>query len=430
MNQDISMELIEKSILATMLKENYLITDSLIGETHFTTLVHRNIYNSMRQLASQGKSCDYITLLTTREPEELGGANYLKDLTNYYNPTMFDQYAATLLENWREGEKRNILFAAQAENWSIADIQKALAEIEDINTESEMPFIQYLASIGELPYEVPSEPNGIYTGINDFDLMTDGLQDGELTIIAARPSMGKTDTFNHIALNVGLSGYFPIIFSLEMPKKALTKRLIAALGNFNRNAIRNPYKHFSEAQKEKWLPTITELSQTNIEIDDRPGITTAQIKAQARKWIKEKPNLKPVILIDYLQIIKGEEKAGRTQTQIVGQISADLKNMAREFNCPVVCLSQLSRGVEQRQDRRPMMSDLRDSGSIEQDADVIAFLYRDEYYNAESEKKGMMEIIIAKQRNGQTGPISVIYKKETGKILNIDWDSQRSATSG
>lgn len=429
MNQDISLELIEKSILATMLKENYLITDSLIGETHFTTLVHRNIYNSMRQLASQGKSCDYITLLTTREPEELGGANYLKDLTNYHNPTMFDQYAATLLENWREGEKRNILFAAQAENWSIADIQKALAEIEDINTESEMPFIQYLASIGELPYEVPSEPNGIYTGINDFDLMTDGLQDGELTIIAARPSMGKTDTFNHIALNVGLSGYFPIIFSLEMPKKALTKRLIAALGNFNRNAIRNPYKYFSEAQKEKWLPTITELSQTNIEIDDRPGITTAQIKAQARKWIKEKPKLKPVILIDYLQIIKGEEKAGRTQTQIVGQISADLKNMAREFNCPVVCLSQLSRGVEQRQDRRPMMSDLRDSGSIEQDADVIAFLYRDEYYNAESEKKGMMEIIIAKQRNGQTGPISVIYKKETGKILNIDWDSQRSATT-
>ncbi|UYB50413.1 replicative DNA helicase (plasmid) [Lysinibacillus capsici] len=430
MNQDISMELIEKSILATMLKENYLITDSLIGETHFTTLVHRNIYNSMRHLASQGKSCDYITLLTTREPEELGGANYLKDLTNYHNPTMFDQYAATLLENWREGEKRNILFAAQAENWPIADIQKALAEIEDINTESEIPFIQYLASIGELPYEVPSEPNGIYTGINDFDLMTDGLQEGELIIIAARPSMGKTDTFNHIALNVGLSGYFPIIFSLEMPKKTLTKRLIAALGNFNRNAIRNPYKYFSEPQKEKWLPTITELSQANIEIDDRPGITTAQIRAKARKWIKEKSHLKPVILIDYLQIIKGEEKAGRNQTQITGQISADLKNIAREFNCPVVCLSQLSRDVEKRNDKRPMMSDLRDSGSIEQDADVIAFLYRDEYYNKESDSKDIMEIIIAKQRNGQTGPISVIYKKETGKILNIDWDSQRSATPG
>lgn len=430
MNQDISLELIEKSILATMLKENYLITDSLIGETHFTTLIHRNIYNSMRQLVTQGKSCDYITLLTTREPEELGGANYLKDLTNYHNPTMFDQYASTLLENWREGEKQNILFTAQAENWPIADIQKSLMEIEDINTESDIPFFQYLASIGELPYEVPTEPNGIYTGINDFDFMTNGLQDGELTIIAARPSMGKTDVFNNIAINVGLAGYFPIIFSLEMPKKSLVTRMVAALGNFNRNAIRNPYKYFSEAQKAKWLPTITELSKANIEIDDRPGLTTAQIKAQARKWIKEKLNLKPVILIDYLQIIKGEEKAGRTQTQIVGQISADLKNMAREFNCPVVCLSQLSRGVEQRQDKRPMMSDLRDSGSIEQDADVIAFLYRDEYYNAESESKEVMEIIIAKQRNGATGTVNVIYKKETGKILNIDWDSQRSATSG
>lgn len=429
MNPDISMELIEKSILATMLKENYLITDSLIGETHFTTLVHRNIYNSMRQLAREGKSCDYITLLTTREPEELGGANYLKELTNYHNPNMFDQYATALIDNWREGEKRNILFAAQAENWTISDIQKALTEIEDVNTESEIPFIQYLASIGELPYEVSTEPNGIYTGINDFDIMTDGLQDGELTIIAARPSMGKTDTFNHIALNVGLSGCFPIIFSLEMPKKALTKRLIAALGNFNRNAIRNPYRHFSEAQKEKWLPTVTELSQANIEIDDRPGLTTAQIKAQARKWIKEKPKLKPVILIDYLQIIKGEEKAGRNQTQIVGQISADLKNMAREFNCPVVCLSQLSRGVEQRPDKRPMMSDLRDSGSIEQDADVVAFLYRDEYYNAESESKGLMEIIIGKQRNGPTGTVNVIYKKETGKLLNIDWDNKRTTTT-
>ncbi|UYB50131.1 replicative DNA helicase (plasmid) [Lysinibacillus capsici] len=429
MNQDISMELVEKSILATMLKENYLITDSLIGETHFTTLVHRNIFNSMRQLASQGKSCDYITLLTTREPEELGGANYLKDLTNYHNPKMFDQYVEALIDNWREGEKRNILFTAQAENWSVAEIQKVLTEIEDVNSDSEIPFIKYLASIGELPYEVPIEPNGIYTGINDFDMMTDGLQDGELTIIAARPSMGKTDTFNHIAINVGLSGYFPIIFSLEMPKKALTKRLIAALGNFNRNAIRNPYKYFSEAQKEKWLPTVTELSHTNIEIDDRPGITTAQIRAKARKWIKEKPHLKPVILIDYLQIIKGEEKAGRNQTQITGQISADLKNIAREFNCPVVCLSQLSRDVEKRNDKRPMMSDLRDSGSIEQDADVIAFLYRDEYYNKESENKDMMEIIIAKQRNGQTGPISVIYKKETGKLLNIAWDNQRSTTT-
>lgn len=429
MNQDISMELIEKSILATMLKENYLITDSLIGETHFTTSVHRNIYNSMRQLVSQGKSCDYITLLTTREPEELGGANYLKDLTNYHNPNMFDQYAAALVDNWREGEKRNILFTAQAENWSVADIQKALTEIEDVNTESEMPFFKYLASIGELPYEVPSEPNGIYTGINDFDVMTDGLQDGELTIIAARPSMGKTDTFNHIALNVGLSGNFPIIFSLEMPKKTLTKRLIAALGNFNRNGMRDPYKYFSEAQKAKWLPTITELSKTNIEIDDRPGITTAQIKAKARKWINEKPHLKPVILIDYLQIVKGEEKAGRNQTQITGQISADFKNMAREFNCPVVCLSQLSRDVEKRNDKRPMMSDLRDSGSIEQDADVVAFLYRDEYYDKESESKQMMEIIIGKQRNGPTGTVNVIYKKETGKLLNIAWDNQRTTTT-
>ena len=412
-----------------MLKENYLITDSLINETYFTTLLHRNIYNSMRQLASTGKAVDYITLLTTKEPTELGGANYLKDLTNYHNPTMFDQYVETLIGNWREGEKQNILLAAQAENWNIADIQKALSEIEDMHIEPEMNMMEYLASIGSLPYEKPKEREGIYTGINDYDFMTDGLQPGELTVIAARPSMGKTDVLNHIAVQVGLSGYFPIIFSLEMPRKALVRRLIAVSGSFNRNKMRDPYRYFSEEQKEKWLPTITGLSTTNIEIDDRPNITTTQIKAKARKWIKAKPHLKPVILIDYLQIIKGEEKAGRNQTQIVGQISMDLKNIAREFNCPVVCLSQLSRKVEERQDKRPMMSDLRDSGSIEQDADVIAFLYREDYYNRESEKKDLLEIILAKQRNGQTGTVSVLYKKATGRLINVNWDQQRPATT-
>lgn len=418
------MELIEKSILATMLNENYLITDSLINEGHFTTLIHRNIFNSMNMLVSEGKAVDYITLLTTKEPSEFGGASYLKDLSNYHNTDLFEQYAYMLIDNWREGEKHNILLRAKAENWDIDQIQKELAAIEDTELDKELSMMEYLASIGELPYEMPLERDGIFTGINDFDIMTDGLQPGELTIIAARPSLGKTDTLNNIALGVGLRGYFPIVFSLEMPKKALVKRLIATLGSFNRNSMRDPYKHFSESQKEKWLPTVTELSQLNFEIDDRPGITTAQIKAKARKWISEKPHLKPVILIDYLQIIKGEEKAGRNQTQITGQISADLKNIAREFNCPVVCLSQLSRGVEQRQDKRPMMSDLRDSGSIEQDADVIALLYRDDYYNKESERKGILEIILAKQRNGETGTISVIYKKETGKLLNINWDAQ------
>lgn len=427
--QNISLEELEKSILGTMMKENYLITDSLISETHFTTMLHRNIYNSMRKLVNAGKKVEYIALLTTKEPSELGGADYLKNLSNYHNINLFDQHAEILINHWREGEKRNILLVAQSENWDIADIQRALTEIEHLQTEPELTMVDYLVSIGNAPYEPSKKRKGIPTGIAHYDHMTNGLQAGELTIIAARPSMGKTDVLNHIALNVGLTGHYPIVFSLEMPRETLTDRLIAALGSFNRNSMRDPYKYFSEAQKEKWLPTITELSKTNIEVDDRPGITTSQIRAKARKLIKLKPNLKPVILIDYLQIIKGEEKNGRNQTQIVGQISMDLKNLAREFNCPVICLSQLSRQVEQRGDKRPMMSDLRDSGSIEQDADVIAFLYRDDYYNHDSETKELLEINIAKQRNGQTGIVTTVYKRQTGRIVNVDWDNYSARTS-
>lgn len=429
MQENISLELLEKSILATMLQENYLVNDSLVRETHFTQMIHRNIFHSMRQLVSAGKQVDYITLLTTKEPSELGGADYLKNLSSYHNANLFDQYVESLLNNWREGEKHNILLAAQAENWDIAKIQRTLTEIEDLQTETDINMMGYLVSIWNLPYE-QQERRGIHTGIKDYDNMTDGLQPGELTIIAARPSMGKTDVLNHIALNVGLSGHFPIIFSLEMPRETLVSRLLASLGSYNRNAMRNPYEHFTDGQKEKWLPTITEMSKANMEIDDRPGLTTSQIRAKARKLINLKPHLKPVILVDYLQIIKGEEKNGRNQTQIVGQISMDLKNIAREFNCPVVCLSQLSRGVEQRQDKRPMMSDLRDSGSIEQDADVIAFLYRDEYYNKETEQKDLLEINIAKQRNGQTGGITTVYKKQTGRIINVDWNKYSTEPVG
>lgn len=430
MQDNISLELLEKSILATMLQENYLITDSLVRETHFTLMVHRNIFCSMHQLVSAGKQVDYITLLTTKEPRELGGAEYLKNLSSYHNSNLFDQYVESLINNWREGEKHNILLAAQAENWDIGKIQQTLTEIEDLQAEPEMNMMKYLVSIGNLPYERQLERRGILTGIKDYDNMTDGLQPGELTIIAARPSMGKTDVLNHIALNVGLAGHYPIIFSLEMPREVLVSRLIASLGSYNRNAMRNPYEYFTEGQKEKWLPTITEMSKTNMEIDDRHGLTTGQIRAKARKLINLKPHLKPVILVDYLQIIKGEEKNGRNQTQIVGQISMDLKNIAREFHCPVICLSQLSRGVEQRQDKRPMMSDLRDSGSIEQDADVIAFLYRDDYYNKDSQQKDLLEINVAKQRNGQTGGITTVYKKQTGRIINVDWNKHSAEPVG
>lgn len=420
----ISVELTEKSLLGTMLMENYLIADSGLVPAHFTSQTNQNIMSSMVQLISANKAVDYITLLTTREPLELGGANYLAELTNFANATKYDQYREIIISNWCEKSKQQIIEQAKQENWDIAQIQSALDQLTDKHTSTNTSITNDLVNMAERPYKLEQVKKGTPTGLRDLDRMLNGFQDAELTIIAARPSMGKTDTMNHLALNAGWAGYLPIIFSLEMSRPTLIDRLIATAGNFNRLKMRNPYEYFSDEQKGKWMSTIGSVSNANLEIDDRAGLTVPQIRATARKLIKSNPDKKPLILIDYLQIIRGNNPRDN-QTQIIGQISWDLKQMAKEFNCPVVCLSQLNRSVEQRQDKRPVMSDLRDSGNIEQDADVIAFLYRDDYYDKESESKNILEIIIAKHRNGPTGTVNVAYVKETGRLINIDWSSTR-----
>ncbi len=422
--QNISIELAEKSLLGTMLHENYLIADSNLEAAHFISQVHQNIFTSMLQLVSERKAVDYITLLTTREPIELGGANYLAELGSFASATKFEEYETIVLENWRERSKRQMMEQAQQEDWGIAEIQHALDKLMTQYTTTNTSIKADLMQMAKRPFEQENSKTGVLTGLLDLDKLLNGFQDAELTIIAARPSMGKTDTMNHIALKAGWDGYLPIIFSLEMSRITLIDRLIAATGNFNRLKMRNPYEYFTDGQKEKWMSTLGMLDNANIEIDDRAGMTVPQIRATARKIIKANPDKKPVILIDYLQIIRVSNPRDN-QTQAIGQISWDLKQMAKEFNCPVICLAQLNRSVEQRQDKRPVMSDLRDSGNIEQDADVIAFLYRDDYYAKESERQNMLEFIIAKHRNGPTGTVFASYVKDTGRLSNIAWSVAR-----
>lgn len=422
--QNISVELAEKSLLGTMLHENYLIADSNLEAAHFISQVHQNIFTSMVQLVSQRKAVDYITLLTTREPIELGGANYLAELGSFASATKFEEYETIVLENWRERSKRQMMEQAQQEDWGIAEIQHALDKLMTQYTTTNTSIKADLMQMAKRPFEQENSKTGVLTGLLDLDKLLNGFQDAELTIIAARPSMGKTDTMNHIALKAGWDGYLPIIFSLEMSRTTLIDRLIAATGNFNRLKMRNPYEYFTDGQKEKWMATLGMLDNANIEIDDRAGMTVPQIRATARKIIKANPDKKPIILIDYLQIIRVSNPRDN-QTQAIGQISWDLKQMAKEFNCPVICLAQLNRSVEQRQDKRPVMSDLRDSGNIEQDADVIAFLYRDDYYAKESERQNMLEFIIAKHRNGPTGTVFASYVKDTGRLSNIAWSVAR-----
>lgn len=231
--------------------------------------------------------------------------------------------------------------------------------------------------------------------------------------------MGKTDVMLHFAKEAGWAGYVPIIFSLEMPEKLITSRLIASTGGFNRAKMRNPKQMLSQPQKDKWSEVIGNLSETNIQLFDGAGQKVAEMRVKTRKIMNHFPDKKPIIFIYYLTLIQASQFYGGNSHFQVSEISRNLKTMAKDFNCPVICLAQLNRSVESRANKRPMMSDIRESGSVEQDADVILFLYRDKYYDKNSEDPHL-EIIVSKNRNGPVGTVKVKYNEHTGTIENIN----------
>ncbi|WP_397538137.1 replicative DNA helicase [Rummeliibacillus pycnus] len=427
MTKNISAELLEKSILGTMLEENNLVTDSGIWREMFQIQRHAAIFQEMYNLANDRKPVDYITLLQVMDPNVSGGATYLASLTNFACSPKFDAYCEMLITSWREKKKNAILFQAHTDDWSIESVQKALDTLQtDLHT-TETNIQQDLLELEHLPFKPMPPQQVVPTNIVDLEKLIEGFRPSELTIIAGRPSMGKTDVMNHFALQAGWAGYLPIVFSLEMSKKILIERLISDCGKISRLKMRDPYNLFSEKQRKDWLNTLNKLLKAMIHIDDRGGITVNQIRAQARKIIHQNPARKPIIFIDYLQIITSVE-ATTNQVFSIGQISWALKQMAKELNCPVVCLSQLNRSVENRASKRPLMSDLRDSGNIEQDADVIILLYRQDYYEKLEAEGNMdynkvsevLELIVTKNRNGPTGTVPVNYSKSTGQIRDIN----------
>jgi replicative DNA helicase len=257
---------------------------------------------------------------------------------------------------------------------------------------------------------------GVPTGFRDFDMRTSGLNDSDFILIAARPSMGKTSFAINIAQNAAVRYQVPVaIFSLEMSKEQLVQRMLSSESNIELQKIRT-----GELTEEDWVKLVhaaTPLSQAPIFIDDTPGISAMEVRSKARR-LKMEHDI-GLVVIDYLQLMSGRGKAESRQ-QEVSEISRSLKALARELNLPVVALSQLSRGPESRQDHRPMLSDLRESGAIEQDADLVVFLYRDEYYNPDTEKKNIAEAIIAKQRNGPTGTVELVWLGQFTKFVSFE----------
>ena len=302
-----------------------------------------------------------------------------------------------------EGAEKKIFNIMQDKN------QKGYAPIKDILVDS-------FTELEEL-YNRKEHITGVPTGFADLDYRTAGLHGSELILVAARPAMGKSAFALNIATNAAMRGNTPVaIFSLEMSKAQLVNRILCSEAMVDSNKVRT-----GKLEDEDWgklAETIGPLSETGIYIDDTPGISVMEIRAKCRKLKLEK-NI-GLVVIDYLQLVQGSNKRNSSREQEISEISRSLKILAKELDVPVIALSQLSRAVEQRPDHRPMLSDLRESGAIEQDADIVMFLYRDDYYNEDSEKKNIAEVILAKHRGGSTGTVELLWLGNYTKFANIE----------
>ena len=273
-----------------------------------------------------------------------------------------------------------------------------------------------MARIEEL-YDTKDAFTGLPTGFTDFDKMTSGLQPSDLIIVAARPSMGKSSLVLNIAEHVALDGGKSVaFFSLEMSKEQLVQRLLCSQARIDASRLR-----IGQLQESEWPNLVSaadKLSAAKIMLDDTPGMTALEMRSKARRWKNE--NGLDLIIVDYLQLMQGSSKrASDNRQQEMSDISRSLKGLARELNVPVIALSQLSRSVEQRTSKRPMLSDLRESGALEQDADIVCFIYRDDYYNQDTEQKNVAELIVAKHRNGPVGTVPLYFRKDITRFEDL-----------
>ncbi|GIO11990.1 replicative DNA helicase [Cohnella xylanilytica] len=433
----------EQAVLGAILLETEALITAMerIRAEDFYSVAHQRIFEAMTDLNDDNQPLDLVTLTARLQDksqlEEIGGVTYLAKLANAVPTAANVEYYAQIVEE--KSMIRRLIrtatqivsngFAAEEDVGSlINDAEQRIMEIS--NRRSTSGFISIRDVLMEVfdrvefLYNHKGGTTGIPSGFRDLDKMTAGFQRSDLIIVAARPSVGKTAFALNIAQNVAVrAGETVAIFSLEMSAAQLVQRMVCAESNVDAGRMRTGYLEGDDW--EKLTMAIGALSEAEVYIDDTPGITVADIRAKCRRLKKEKGL--GMILIDYLQLIQGRGKAGENRQQEVSEISRTLKQIARELEVPVIALSQLSRGVEQRQDKRPMMSDLRESGSIEQDADIVAFLYRDDYYNQETEKKNIIEIIIAKQRNGPVGTVELVFLKQFNKFVSLDRTHEESA---
>ncbi len=433
----------EITVLGAMLLDAVAISDATarLLPDDFSLDSHQRIYRAILELLNTGHAVDYITVMDAlskrRELDAIGGPAYLASLSegvprhlnieSYVRILKDKSLLRQMLGIFHDGmqlasdqneEATDVLNSVEQRLADVADsaIQRGFSGIPEIVANS-------FGSIDAL-YEQGREVTGLATHYIEFDKMTSGLQNGELIIIAARPSMGKTAWAINIAQNCSVRDNKVVaVFSLEMGKESLLRRMLASEAMVSSRKLQTGF--IPREDKGKLISALDRLMNSKMFIDDTPGITLAEMRAKARR-LKQQEGRLDLIVIDYLQLMTGSatgsQKKFENRTQEVSSISRGLKAIAKELGIPVIALSQLSRGSEQRTgDKKPLLSDLRESGSIEQDADVVAFIHREEYYDRDNEDlKGKAEIIIAKQRNGPTGSLQMAYLSDFTRFENLD----------
>ena len=407
----------------------------IVSDGDFYRRDHSLIFTAVRDLANRSVPLDVVSVsecLSNRDELEVaGGLAYLGELaSNTPSAANISAYAeivrekAVLRDMIRAGHDiaegafkpggrsaQELIDAAERRVFEIAEsgarTTTGFQPIKDV-------LVEVFDRIDEL-YHNGSEITGVSTGFSDLDGMTSGLQPGDLVIVAGRPSMGKTSFAMNLVENAALGSKTTVaVFSMEMPAASLTMRMLSSLGRVDQLKVRT-----GRLGDEDWhalTSTLTILNEASIYIDDTPALTPSELRARCRRLTRVNPI--GLIVIDYLQLMQGSSKGENRATEI-SEISRSLKALAKELNVPVVALSQLNRSLEQRQDKRPVMSDLRESGAIEQDADVIMFIYRDEVYNENSPDKGVAEVIIGKQRNGPIGKVRLTFLGQFTKFENF-----------
>lgn len=428
----------EASLLGAILIDSdalVKIADSISAEDFYEDR-HRRIYEAVSKLYEQHSPIDVLTLSdqlkATGFLEAVGGSGYLTELTNFV-PTAahVEQYAMIVAQ---KSLRRRLIKASQdivGLGYDEAkDLQELIEEAEtklfDVSQQHVQQDVSSMEDILAESFERLDELHkdkgklrGVPTGYKDLDAKLAGLQKSDLFIIAARPSMGKTAFVLNLAHNVAVSSQQPVlIFSLEMGKEQLVDRMLARESGVDAWALRTG--NLSDSDFEKIGHAMGTLSEAKIYIDDTPGITVSEMRTKARREAHQRPL--GLVIVDYLQLMSGGSKFGGSDNRVqeISEISRGLKGIARELNVPVLALSQLSRSVESRTPPHPQLSDLRESGSIEQDADVVAFLYREDYYNPETDRKNIMDIMIKKHRNGPVGNVELYFDREKQRISSLD----------